>query len=224
MSPPRIFGWLLVVGAVVFWAGAVTPPYRQWMGVPIEEYLTIVGAHRRNWYTMHALFGLGTVITVAGLAGLSAALRATGDRLWSTIAIALFSLAAVLWLMQVGFRVSVEPWAAGELARDGRVPNMFPALQRWMGMLFGAFMLTGYLAIASFGAALLATSTLPRWAGWVAVVFGLVAVPGFATVVFQPPLMLFVVPFVLGISVLRGGPPDIRHPVPEQLSPSSVAK
>jgi hypothetical protein len=208
-SVPRIVGWLLLLGAVVFWAGAFTPPYRQWMGVPIEEYLSIVGAHRRNWFAMHVLFGLGTVITVAGLAGLSIALRASGDRFWATVAIALFSLAAVLWLVQVAFRVSVEPWAAGELARDGRVPAIFPALQRWMGALFAVFMLTGYLALAAFGAALLASPTLPRWAGWVALVFGLVAVPGFATVVFQPPLMLFVVPFVLGIAVLRAGAANI---------------
>lgn len=207
MTTPRIVGWLLLLGAVVFWIGAITPPYRQWMGVPIEEYLTIVGANRRNWYAMHALFGLGTVITVAGLAGLYGALRAGGDRIWSTIAVGLFSIATVLWLVQIGFRVSVEPWAAGELARDGRVPAIFPALQRWMGVLFAVFMIAGYLALAGYGAAILGGPFRPRWAGWVALVFGLVAVPGFATVVFQPPLMLFVVPFVLGIAVLRGGVP-----------------
>ena len=39
MTIPRAVGWLLIAGAVVFWAGAVTPPYRQWMGVSVEEYL-----------------------------------------------------------------------------------------------------------------------------------------------------------------------------------------
>jgi hypothetical protein len=220
MKTPRLVGWLLLIGALVFWAGAVTPPYRQWMGVSIEEYLTIVGAHHRNWYAMHALFAAGTLITVAGLAGLASTLRTAGDRGWSTIALALFSLAAVLWVVQVGFRVTVELWAAGELARDGRVPSMFPALQRWMGVLFAVFMITGYLALAANGAALLASRLLPRWAGWVALVFGLVAVPGFATVVFQPPLMLFVVPFVLGIAVLRASSRALTLRAPESLSPS----
>jgi hypothetical protein len=70
MRTPLLVGWLLLIGALVFWAGAVTPPYRQWMGVSIEEYLTIVGGNHRNWYAMHALFAAGTLITFAGLAGL----------------------------------------------------------------------------------------------------------------------------------------------------------
>jgi hypothetical protein len=203
MSTPRIVGWLLVLGAVVFWIGAITPPYRQWMGVPTDEYLSIVGANRRNWYAMHALFGLGTVITLAGLGALHGALRAAGDRIWSTIAVSLFSIGVALWLVQVSFRVTVEPWAAAELARDGQVPSIFPALQRWMGVLFAVCMISGYLALVGYGIAILSGPFRPRWAGWFALVFGLVAVPGFATVVFQPPLMLFVVPFVLGIAVLR---------------------
>jgi hypothetical protein len=204
---PRVVGWLLIAGALVFWAGAVTPPYRQWMGVSIEEYLSIVGANRRNWYAMHALFGTGAVLAAAGLAGLTSALRASGDRVWSAVALALFLVSVALWLIQVGFRVTISPWAAAELARDGRVPSIYPPLQQWMGVLFGAFMIMGYFALAAYGAAALGTSVLPRWAGWVAVVFGLAAVPGFATVVFQPPLMLFVVPFVLGIAVVRAGSP-----------------
>jgi hypothetical protein len=206
VTVPRIVGWLLVLGAILFWAGAVTPPYRQWMGVSTEEYLTIVGAHRRNWYVMHALFGAGAAVTVAALAGLAGVLRASGDRIWSGIGLTLFSVATVLWLMQAGFRVAVAPWAASELARGGQVPPVYPALHQWTSVLFAAFMIMGYLALAAYGAALLGTPILSRWAGWVALVFGLVAVPGFATVVFRPPLMLFVVPFVLGIAALRAGP------------------
>ena len=33
----RATAWLLIVGAVVFWIAAVTPPYRQWMGPPVKE-------------------------------------------------------------------------------------------------------------------------------------------------------------------------------------------
>jgi hypothetical protein len=200
---PRGVGWLLVCGAVVFWIGAVTPPYRQWMGVPLEEYLTIVGNHRPNWYVMHGLFAAGTVLTMAGLVGLGDALRASGDRAWSAIAGALFCIAATLWLVQVGFRVTATPWAFEELARTGQVPSVYPALHRWTGILFGGFMVMAYLAIAAYGLAILKTSAIGRWAGWTAVAFGLIAVPGLVTPVFQPPLMIFVAPFVVGIAVLR---------------------
>jgi hypothetical protein len=203
MTSSRIVGGLLVLGALVFWAGAATPPYRQWMGVSTEEYLTIVGSHGLNWRAMHLLFAVGTMLTGAGLAGLTGLLRASGDRIWATIGLTLFSVAAVLWLVQVGFRVTLTPWASLELARNSQVPSIYPALNQWTGILFAAFMILGYLAHAAYGKAVLGTTALPRWAGWSALVFGIVAVPGLATVVFQPPLMLFVVPFTLGIAVLR---------------------
>src|SRR5262249_35915042 len=127
-SVPRGWGWLLVSGAVVFWIGAVTPPYRQWMGVSVEEYLTIVGTHRANWYAMHGCFALGTVLTMLGLAGLGDGLRISSVRPWPTIACVLFQTAATLWLVQIAFRVSVPLWAFSELRQTGHVPSVYLAL------------------------------------------------------------------------------------------------
>jgi RNA polymerase sigma-70 factor (ECF subfamily) len=53
-SLPRAVAWVLIIGAVVFWIGAGTPPYKQWMGPPIEEYLTIIGTHRQSWTFINA--------------------------------------------------------------------------------------------------------------------------------------------------------------------------
>jgi hypothetical protein len=39
--------------------------------------------------------------------------------------------------------------------------------------------------------------------GWTAIVFGVIAVPGLATPVFQPPLMVYVIPFAIGLGILR---------------------
>jgi hypothetical protein len=200
---PRGLGWLLVAGAIVFWAGAVTPPYRQWMGVPIEEYLTIVGANRPTWYLMHVLFAVGTVLTLAGLSGLGGVLRSSGDRIWSTTAATLFSVAATLWLVQIGYRLSVTPWASSELSQSGQVPLVYVAMQKWMGFLFAAFMLMAYVAVAAYGVALLKTPLVARWAAWTAMGFGLLGVPGLATPLFQPPLMVFVAPFLIGVAILR---------------------
>jgi hypothetical protein len=203
---PRTVGWALIAGSVVFWIGAVTPPYRQWMGVSLEEYLGIVGANGRNWLMMHALFGMGALLTLIALSALTARLRDHSSGIWAMIGLALLGVSTVLWLVQLGFRLVVTPWASAELAATGRVPGQYGALHQWMGMLFGAHMLLGYLASAAYGFAVLGAPALPRWAGWTAVCFGLVAVPGLATPVFQPPLMLEVVPFVLGLAILRTSP------------------
>src|SRR5262245_12975236 len=71
-SLPRAVAWLLIVGAAVFWVGAGTPPYKQWMGPPIEEYLTIIGTHPRNWTFINGSFAVACVLTVPALAGLTA--------------------------------------------------------------------------------------------------------------------------------------------------------
>jgi hypothetical protein len=200
---PRTTAWLLIAGAICFWVGAGTPPYRQWMGPPVKEYLSIIGAHRPNWYFIHGAFLLGCALTVAGLGGLTALLRAAGDRGWSIVALALFVLGTALWFVHVGHRLAVTPWAAAELARTGEVPAGYEAIKSWMGLLFGMYMVLAYLALAAYGAALLGTGLLPRWVGLTAVIFGLAAVPGLATPVFQPPLMVHVVPFIVGIAILR---------------------
>jgi hypothetical protein len=194
---------MLVAGSVVFWAGAVTPPYRQWMGVPIEEYLAIVGAHTIAWRVMHGLFALGAVITLAGASGLTGALGSAGERVWAAAPLGPLVAATALWLVQVGFRLSVTPWASDELARTGRVPVGYVAAHQWMGVLFAIQMATSYLALAAYGVALLKTSLLPRWVGWTAFGFGALAIPGMATPVFQPPLMVYVVPFIIGVTLIR---------------------
>jgi hypothetical protein len=200
---PRALGWVLIAGSVIFWVGAVTPPYRQWMGVSLEEYLNIVGANGRNWQVMHGLFGAGTLLTLVGLAGLAPRLRGGSGSTWASIGMTLFAIGALLWFVQLGFRVAVTPWASAELTASGRIPSVYAGLHRWIGVLFSAHMLLGYLAEAAYGFAVLGASAVPRWAGWTSLCFGLVAIPGMLTPVFQPPLMLEVVPFILGIAILR---------------------
>ncbi|MFZ5894843.1 MAG: hypothetical protein ACOY0T_27530 [Myxococcota bacterium] len=200
---PRTIGWLLIAGAVVFWAGAVTPPYRQWMTASLDEYLSIVGANVFNWRVMHGLFASGTVLTLIGLSALTSRFRGTRGDTWAAIGATLFTLSALLWLLQVAFRVTVTSWASTELAMSGHVPGEYVALHRWMGAIFGAHMLLGYLAEAAYGFAILNASMLPKWSAWTAICLGTLALPGLATPVFQPPLMLEVVPFALGIAIVR---------------------
>lgn len=194
----RVTGVLLVVGALVFWVGAATPPYRQWMGVSTEEYLAIVGASRANWLFMHGCFALGAVLSAAGFAAIAGSAR----HALASGASAAFSIATALWLVQVGYRVSIVPRAAEELARTGIVPNGYEASSAWMSILFGAHMLVSYAAIAGLGLALRAEALVPPWIAWTAIMLGTLAIPGFATPVFQPPLMLYVAPALVGAAIL----------------------
>ena len=199
----RSVGWVLLAGAVVFWAGALTPPYRQWMTPSLEEYLRIIGANARAWRIMHGLFAAGAVLTLIGLSALTSQLRGTRATTWATIALTLFAVSVALWLVQLGFRLTITPWAAAVLAVSGRIPAVYIVLHRWVGLLFAAYMSLGYVAEAAYGVALLNASILPRWAGWMAACVGATAIPGLATPVFRPPLVLEIVPFALGIAIVR---------------------
>jgi hypothetical protein len=196
--PSRAIGLLLVLGPLVFWIGAVTPPYRQWMGVPLDEYLRIVAANPLAWRFMHACFAIGSVATACGLAGLAGTVAGR----WSAQAAStLFAIATALWLGVVAHRLGATPLAATDLIRAGAIPRAYEASHASAGILFGAHAAMSYLAVAALGLALRG-SALPGWVSLLAIAYGLVAVPGLATPVFQPPLMIYIVPFATGVATL----------------------
>jgi hypothetical protein len=195
--PPRAIGVLLIAGPIIFWVGAFTPPYRQWMGVPLDEYLGIVAANPRAWRFMHACFAIGAVVTACGIRGLAS----TQPRWSASVASTLFTFATVLWLVIVAHRVTATPLAAAELARDGTIPRAYEATHAWASALFGAHAAMAYLALASLGLSLRG-STFPAWLSMLAIGFGLVALPGLLTPVFRPPLMIYIVPFAAGVATL----------------------
>jgi hypothetical protein len=200
----RAAGILLAAGWVLFWAGACTPPYRWWFGISVREYLEMVAAHRGVWLWIAASFAIGVLLTAAGLVVLASALRASGDRLWSDLGQAAFLFGSLLWLASIAFRATATVSAAKETVASGVVPSWFEPLRAWSGAIFAVYMVLAYLGTAAFGRALLATNIGPRWLAWTHVVFGLAGSVGFIARVplFDPPLMIHLVPGILGVALL----------------------
>jgi hypothetical protein len=205
----EIAGGLLVAGWVIFWAGAFTPPYRQWMAPP-KEYLEIVAGHRRAWLWTNGCFIVGVVATVAGFAVLADILERHGSRALSQLGFVAIVVGAVLWLVALAFRVSTTVSAAAETVKSSTPPIFFQPLNEWVGALFSIYMVLAYLSIAAYGGALVRTEFLPLWLGWASVAFGLVAAAGFVarvfkvprTRVFEPPLMVHLMPGLMGVFLL----------------------
>jgi hypothetical protein len=200
-------GVLLVAGWATFWMGAFTPPWRWWFSIPVREYLELVGAHRGVWLWVHGCFAAGVVMTLAGLIVLRTILREAGDRFASELGQGAFLLGCILWLSDLTFRATATLSAATETISRQAVPSWFEPLRSWMGAFFAIYMVLAYLAIAAYGKALLTTTIVPRWLGWTHVVFGLAGAAGYLARVpiFDPPLMIHLVPGILGISLLRRG-------------------
>jgi hypothetical protein len=202
---------LLIAGWAIFWAGAVNPAaWRFFTSASLQEFLEIVAAHQVAWLWIAGSFALGVLLTLTGLIVLGATLRAAGDRVWSELGQAAFLFGSILWLASIAFRATATISAAKETASSGVVPLWFGPLRAWSGALFAIYMVLAYLAITAYGKALLATGLAPRWVARTHVIFGLLGAVGFVARVpmFNPPLMIHLVPGILGVVLLvrlRGG-------------------
>src|SRR5262245_47368018 len=112
----RWTGILLLAGGIIFWIGAFTPPYKQWMTRDIKEYLTIIHNNKVNWYIISGSFLIGVILTVIGMQIWSLALQQAGQKNLPVIAANIISFGAVFWILNIAFRLTVTVWAADQLA------------------------------------------------------------------------------------------------------------
>lgn len=202
----RLTGTLLVAGWVLFWIGAFTPPYRWWYGIPVAEYLELINANRAVWRFIAVIFALGVLATLAGVTSLGSLLRAAGDTRWSDLAVTSFIMGSVLWLTSIAFRITATVTAAEQMAiAGGTVPPWFEGLRGWSGAIFAVYMVVAYLGIAALGMAMRQTTLLPRWLATLHVWFGAAGAIGYIVRIplFDPPLMIPLVPGIAGIVLLR---------------------
>ena len=192
-APVRSTSALLAVGSVLVWLGAVT-----WPGSALSNIAARPAAHT----TTAALFLAGTLVTLAGLLGLRAILRGSGDEWLSRLGLASFQLGTAMWAVHLVFRITVTR----PVAALTPVPPWFEPLRSWSGGLYAIYMVLAYLAIAAYGGALLRTGWVTRPWGRVLVGFGLVAAAGFLSPArgpFTPPLMVQFAPYAMSVLLLR---------------------
>ena len=129
-------GIVLILGGVLFLASAWIPltlgpptPLTDSKGtaiylLPPQEVLGVVFHHQALWWWTNAFFMGSTLVTLLGLALLTTLLREAGNRIFSQLGLILFVLAATLWLIQRAVPLSIDPWAAQQMARRGPLPRL----------------------------------------------------------------------------------------------------
>jgi hypothetical protein len=191
----------------VFWAGAVTPWAARFFGRPLgtRELLEVIHANRLEWLWIAGCFAVGVLLMFAGFVLLNATLQEAGERTFGALGQAGLSVATAVWLVAMVFRATAVVSAAREADALGAVPAWYEALRGFGGGLVAVYMVLAYLALAAYGRALLLSGVAPRWLGRAHVLFGLVAVIGYLAriPVFFPPLLVPVLPGLLGMSLLR---------------------
>jgi len=210
----RVTGILLVAGAVIFWSVIVpaaiyqirtgSPPFKDSSGVPAQEFYDSITDHPNWWLFVNVFFALGIVVTAFGLTAFQSLLTGAGDRVFSAVAGMSFLIGTTLWLVLFTFNLSMVVWAARETASQGAIPVGSEAWLLWTEQIVILYMLLAYFSIAAFGGAILNTNFLASWIGWTSLAVGLA---GAASILlrgsgFAIPLLIHIVPFMIGILLL----------------------
>lgn len=202
----RLTGTTLILGAVLFLIGAVMPltdaKGNFIYSLPPQQWLRVIFDHPLLWQGANMLFISGVVVTILGLVMLTSLLRDAGDRAFSMLGLIAFVFGAVLWVLIVVFRLSIDPRAAQEMARTAVLPDFYVPLILWIHTLGVIYTVLAFLALGAYGGAVLSTRALPQWMGWFALVYSLAGLGLFAYTHDVPPLLHYLLPIVIGILLL----------------------
>jgi hypothetical protein len=201
----RLSALILLLGGIVFWIGAATPPYRQWMTRDTGEYLAIIHYNSTNWYFMHSVFIGGVLLTMVGTLLMSEAFRKTNQTVWPTIASSTSIFGSIFLVLNIAFRVTLTTDAAKEFMLEKSIDSVFQSWMRWSNLIFAVYMMFGYFSCAALGYAFTKTNIVPVWVSRFGMCFGAL---GFITyplgfVFFEPPLMIHLPFMILSAALLK---------------------
>lgn len=177
-------GALLVLGSVVFLAGAA-------VGVPAVfaerdpgARLRLLEARLGSWRVAQPLYGLGPVIAAAGVGALAAG---ASDRATRAI------LAAACAALAVG----ALAWAWSLYLRGTRIAEFaFGTLPGWP---FATYVLLTIGGLALLGAGLLADG-FPVWLGWLTLGADLAFLAGYLRFRDLPPFVFYLLLLLIGVA------------------------
>lgn len=198
----RTAGVLLVVGMLGWWAGvlafmpALPDPYD---ALDISRRMWSIAGHRGAWLVQNILLFAGIVATAWGLSLLTEPLRRLGSPLAPRLGRWMILAGAAIWTFIIYFLLAI-PAESVRTAAD--LPPIYTAIDGWIRQLASALTLGSFIA---YGVALLG-SRLPRW-------IGIATVLSSATMLIctllmgkgLPPILFFLVTFVIGSALLRRG-------------------
>jgi hypothetical protein len=213
-SERTIAGALLVLGSVLFYAavvliGSITDQSgRSIVSITDEARLPVIAANTGRWELGWAFGIAGIVGTSLGLVMLEALLRAVGDRVLARLGVTAFLFGAVLTIAARAREVSVTLWAAQQTAMGAPIPALLAPTGDWANAMTAIYTALAFASIAGFGASILMTGLIARWIGWAAVGWGIgwglvFVIEWVTTGGFDFPVLHHVIPFVIGVALLR---------------------
>lgn len=191
---------LLLGSAVVFAAGAAIPALGNFWGMSLEEGLVWIAANPGKWAFSSIAFIASLILCVAGLAIFNQLFQFSEAQPLSKIGFYTFLIGAILWIIVMGFHLSLGPWAAKIFVETSSLPDSFTPLSLLESSLFDILMVSTFLASSIYGIVLLKAQGFPNSLGWFSLVYGLFGAAAYAITGGPIPGMVLVVPLALGLS------------------------
>jgi hypothetical protein len=198
---------LLVGSVVVFAAGAIGLVLGNWVTVSYEEGLRWIAANSGIWALSTILLAISLILCAAGLAAFNDFFQSGEARLLARFGFVTFFVGVLFWILAMGFRLSIDPWAAQILVETSSLPDSLTPLRLLRSVLHDIYMYSTFLGSSIYGLALLKSQDFPNGIGWFALGYGLVGTIAEAISGGPIPGMPLIVPFVLGLSPLPGPRP-----------------
>lgn len=190
---------LVAVEAVGYGRGGYNSAF--WR-LPLDAKLDHLSGHRWWWWWI-SIWGLvGLFLMTGGVGGLTFLLADAGEPVLAFVALGGYLVALFSWVFGVIVQGAAVSRAAEQRVETGETPDWLHPLWKAAYVAEAAWVIGANLAYALFGAAALGSGLVGDWAGWVAIVAGvLIPVIVVITRTGFPQLVLFA-PTVIGIALL----------------------
>jgi len=197
-----VAGRLLLLGSALFIVGAANPALGAVWSAPMGTQLQLIHDAATAWTVTNVLFLVATVLTATGLWFVP---ERVGDRglMPARAATVVYLVAATAWLASLVFRLTVTPHAASAFVAGGSIDPTYVTLDLWAVGLFGAFTYLAGGSLVAIGVAVILGRTLSSYAGWFAIVIGVVIAAGYVIVGDMPPFVAYLPTGLLGIVLMR---------------------
>jgi hypothetical protein len=170
--------------------------------LPLDEKLDHIATQLRAWWWMSIWELVGLFALTGGILGLTWLLVDVGEPVLAFVAVGVYTVALIPWMFGLTFQAAGVARAARSRGETGRTPEWLQA--SWDTAFMGemTWVLGSNVGHAVFGLALVQTTLVASWVGWLAFGVALAVITSVAIVRDGFPQLGSLVPLIIGVALL----------------------
>jgi hypothetical protein len=188
---------VLVFAAIFMLASGAAAGFGPMIRGSLAEAAPYVGTFR----VLIFLFIVAWLVHLLGSGLLARLLAVKGEGQLAILAFILILVTTIAAVLNFGFRMTLELWAAREMAEVGTLPPLYAPLRMWTSGVFRLGYVIHFVAMTGIGWGILRSELLRPGLGWVTIGWSLLWFAGSLIGVGAPAIPL-IMPAVIGFALL----------------------